>query len=73
MKYITKLLKGFAIMSVLVLNLGFSQEDNTGEGIPATEISRNGLSGWQFLKINVDGKTAAMGNTMASIGRGDAS
>ena len=73
MKYITKLLKGFAIVSVLVLNLGFSQEDNTGEGIPATEISRNGLSGWQFLKINVDAKTAAMGNTMASIGRGDAS
>ena len=73
MKYITKLLKGPAILSVLMLNLGLSQEDNTGEGVPATEISRNGLSGWQFLKINVDAKTAAMGNTMASIGRGDAS
>ena len=73
MKYITKLLKGFAILSVLMLDLGLSQEDNTGEGVPATEISRNGLSGWQFLKINVDAKTAAMGNTMASIGRGDAS
>ena len=56
MKYITKLLKGLAILSVLMLNLGLSQEDNTGEGVPATEISRNGLSGWQFLKINVDPK-----------------
>ena len=72
MKYITKLLKGFVLVSVLILNLGLSQ-DNTGVGVPATEIQRNGISGWQFLKINVDAKSAAMGNTMAPIGHGDAS
>ena len=71
MSYISRLLTGFIVVFVLVLNQGFSQEPI--EGIPATEIQRNGISGWQFLKINVDAKSAAMGNTMASIGRGDAS
>ena len=71
MRYISRLLTGFIAVFFLVLNQGFSQEPI--EGIPATEIQRNGISGWQFLKINVDAKSAAMGNTMASIGRGDAS
>tara|TARA_A100001037_G_scaffold293918_1_gene311069 strand:- start:91 stop:1089 length:999 start_codon:yes stop_codon:yes gene_type:complete len=72
MKYFTKILKRSAIATVLMLNLGISQ-DNTGEGVPSQEIQRNGLSGWQFLKINVDAKSAAMGNASASLGLGDAS
>ena len=73
MKYTIKFLKHFAIVSVMMLSFGLSQEDNTGEGVPAQEIQRNGLSGWQFLKINVDAKTAAMGGTQASVGLGGAS
>ena len=60
MKYTIKFLKHFAIVSVMMLSFGLSQEDNTGEGVPAQEIQRNGLSGWQFLKINVDAKTGFM-------------
>jgi hypothetical protein len=71
MSYISRLLTGFIAAFILVLNMGFSQD--IIEGIPATEIQRNGISGWQFLKINVDPKSAAMGNTLASTNRGDAS
>ena len=71
MSYISRLLTGFIATFILVLNMGFSQD--IIEGIPATEIQRNGISGWQFLKINVDPISAAMGNTLASTNRGDAS
>jgi hypothetical protein len=65
---------------IFVLMLGFSGlvhgqgfEPPSGDGgIPAEDFERIGQSGWQFLKIPVSARKAAMGGVLTGVANGDA-
>jgi hypothetical protein len=45
---------------------------NAQSGIEPYEVERVGLSGWQFLKINVDARHTALGGSLTALSDGDA-
>jgi hypothetical protein len=44
---------------------------NAQSGIEPSDLERVGLSGWQFLKLNLDPRQAAMGGAFTAISHGD--
>ena len=64
MKYKNNFLLAFLAMlvSLLLFSGAFAQG-----GIEPTDIERVGLSGWQFLKINLDARQTAMGGAYSAI------
>ena len=68
MKYKNNFLIAFLAMliSLLLFSGAYAQS-----GIEPAKIERVGLSGWQFLKINLDARQAAMGSAVSAISHGD--
>ena len=60
-------------LSLMTIYLSFNYTSAQQAGIEPTKIQRNGLSGFTFLKINPDIKSAAMGNTRGALGPANAS
>jgi hypothetical protein len=54
------------LISLLVVSGVFAQS-----GIEPEKIERVGLSGWQFLKINLDARQSAMGGAFTAISHGN--
>jgi hypothetical protein len=54
------------LISLLVVSGVFAQQS----GIEPEKIERVGLSGWQFLKINLDARQSAMGGAYTAISHG---
>jgi len=68
MKDNNRFLRIFPVMliSLLVISGAYAQT-----GIEPEKIERVGLSGWQFLKINLDSRQTAMGGAFAAISNGN--
>ena len=60
-------------LSLVTIFLSFNYITAQQAGIEPTKVQRNGLSGFTFLKINPDIKSAAMGNTRGALGSANAS
>jgi hypothetical protein len=64
-KYVLIAAETMIILS-LMLSSAFAQS-----GIEPQDVERVGLTGWQFLKINLDARQAAMGGAFTAISHGD--
>ena len=68
MKYKNKFMLALLAMLISLFTVSdvFAQS-----GIGPAKIERVGLSGWQFLKINLDARQSAMGGAFSAISHGD--
>ena len=60
------------IFFILILSIHVLAQNEVDYGVHPMDYSRVGTSGWQFLKIPTDARSAAMGGTKSAIGYGDA-
>ena len=68
MKYKNNFMPAFLAMLISLL---FASGVFAQNGIEPEKIERVGLSGWQFLKINLDARQSAMGGAFTAISHGD--
>jgi hypothetical protein len=70
------LLVAVLLMASLPFYPAYGQDAHFGTdidyGIHPTEFQRNGMTGWQFLKIMTDARTAALGGLTTAMSHGDA-
>jgi hypothetical protein len=68
MKYKNNFMRALLAMLILLL---FASGVFAQSGIEPEKIERVGLSGWQFLKINLDARQSAMGGAYTALSHGD--